>query len=450
MEIQNQKRSWLTDDFLAIFIAGVIVLFTIFNNLFDWPIFSAVKFSKWGTMSELINQLFVRTFTWQYLLTAVILTMIYAGAEKAKKGQKWAVSIKSFLGIYLLATIVYILSAQQTMKEYLEYAFWALLIGLIVRNVIGVPKWLEPALRSEFYIKIGLVLMGAEVLFSNITKFGIYGIMIVLIVVPLTMTFMWYFGTKFLQMRDGRSVMVIATATAVCGVSAAIASAAAVKAKKQDLSFAVSMSIMFTIVMMVAMPLIARWLGLTELVGGAWIGNTVDSTGAVVLAGEALGPLASQVASLIKMIQNLLIGFVVFLLAIFFARREQLEKIEEGEGHVEVHSRDIWDRLPKFILGFLAMSLIFSFIILPLFGIESTNQMIASLGTWKGWFFCLTFLAIGLETDFKMMKEGMEGGKPVSLYVVGQLFSVFLSLLICWLLLSGKFFAVPDLMMIGG
>lgn len=449
MDIQKQKTSWLTDDVLAIFIASAIVFFMLFNHLFDLPIFSAVKFSKWATTSELVNQLFTREFAWQYVLTAFVLTTIYTVVEKIKKGQKWSTSIKSFLGIYLLASIVYILSAQQTMKEYLEYAFWALLIGLMIRNVVGVPKWIEPALRSEFYIKIGLVLMGAEVLFSNITKFGFYGILIVLIVVPLTMTFMWYFGTKFLQMNDGRSVMVIATATAVCGVSAAIASAA-VKAKKQDLSFAVSMSIMFTIVMMVAMPLIAKWLGLTEMVGGAWIGNTVDSTGAVVLAGEALGPLASQVASLIKMIQNLLIGFVVFLLAVFFARREQLEKFEEGEGQVEVHSRDIWDRLPKFILGFLAMSMIFSFIVLPLFGIESTNQMIASLGTWKGWFFCLTFLAIGLETDFKMMKEGMEGGKPVTLYVIGQLFSVFLSLLICWLLLSGNYFSIPDLMMVGG
>ena len=449
-QVKESKTTYqLSDDLLAIYIASSLVLVSLLAWFMGEFKFLAVKFKSWHTLSELGSQLLSAEFLKGFLLTGLILNLIFIIYQRFKGRHELVDSFKAFTGVYLLASLVYILSSQLTMKQYLEYAFWALVVGLLVSNVFGLSDWMKPALKSDFYIKVGLVLMGTEVIFANITKFGLYGIAIVLLVVPLTMLFMWYFGTKVLQMEDPRFVMVIATATAVCGVSAAIASAAAVKAQKEDLSFAVSISILFTIVMMVAMPFIAQWLHFGELIGGAWIGNTVDSTGAVVLAGEALGPLASQVASLIKMIQNLLIGFIVFILALYFARQEQKVALASNE-HVEVHRSDIWDRLPKFILGFIGMSMIFSFIIMPMLGIETTNTLISGLGTWKGWFFCLTFLSIGLETNLKTLKQGMEGGKPLSLYVGGQTFSLVLSIIVCWLLLSGHFLPIPDLQVFGG
>lgn len=439
--LSPKKR--VTDDTLAIVIGSLFVIATILIYLISNGTFYAVEFSSWENISELFSNLFSLDFILPYLGTWLILSLVFSVGNYWQSEAPIGRSILAFTGLYLLASLAYIISSQLVMKQYLEYAFWALIVGLIVSNVFGVPDWLKPALRSDYLVKIGLILMGTEIIFSNITKFGIYGIAIVLLVVPATMYFMWFFGTKVLKMKDEKLVMVLATATSVCGVSAAVASASAIKASKEDLSYTVSITIMFTVVMMVGMPFLVDWLGLSELVGGAWIGNTVDSTGAVVLAGEALGPIGSQAAALIKMIQNLLIGVVVVVLAVYFASKETGSK-------ETVSYSDIWGRLPKFILGFIAMSIIFSFIVQPIFGAETTNLFIDSLGSWKGWFFCLTFLAIGLETNFKEMIQNVEGGKPVSLYVSGQLFSVVLSLIVCYLLLSGVLFPVPDLATFGG
>ena len=172
------------------------------------------------------------------------------------------------------------------MKYYgLGYALWALVIGLIISNTIKTPEWLKPALKTEMYIKTGLVLLGASVLFNNILRLGLYGLGIAWFVTPLVVVFMWYFGTRILKIKSKSLVITIATATSVCGVSAAIAAAAASKAKKDELTFAVGLSLIFTVIMMVFMPLGIKFLGMDPLMGGAWIGGTIDSTGAVAAAG---------------------------------------------------------------------------------------------------------------------------------------------------------------------
>ena len=190
----------------------------------------------------------------------------------------------AFAGLFLLTCAVRLLSAQVTFNRYLEYAFWALILGLAVSNTVKTPGWLKPALRTEFYIKTGLILLGAQVLFSNIQKFGLYGLGIAWGVTPIVIVFMWWFGVKVLKIKNKPLVITVAAATSVCGTSAAIAAAAAAKAKKTDLAFAVGTSLIFTVLMMVGLPFFIKAVS-----SGAWIGGTVDSTGAVVLAGQALG-----------------------------------------------------------------------------------------------------------------------------------------------------------------
>lgn len=428
-----------TEDWWVIWLGFLIIgAVTLLKIAVDYDL-TALKFKSWTTLGSGIQAMaaagFLQNFIMTWLLLAAVfgLGMYFMGTESIKK------YLLAFSGLYLLAALAYFFASQTTMKQYLEYAFWALGIGLLVTNTAGTPAWLKPALHSEYYVKTGLVIMGSEVLFSNITKFGFYGLAIAWIVVPLVILFMWWLGTNVLKMSSKPMIMVIAVATAVCGVSAAIAAAAATRAKKNDLTFAVGLSMLFTVIMMVVMPPLARLLGLGELIGGAWIGNTVDSTGAVVLAGEALGPLAAQVATLVKMIQNILIGVIAFVIAIFFAASV------EKTGQASVGAGEIWDRLPKFILGFLLASVVFSFLVLPNLGMAATTGIIANLGTFKGWAFCLTFLSIGLETNFKGMAEQMEGGKPMTLYLLGQTFSLILSLFMCWVFLSGVIFPIPNL-----
>lgn len=445
---ENGKPSKISGDTIALIAGGIIVALVIaLLAIFDFS-FEAVSFPRWNNLGELSTGLFNTTFLLQYLGTWLFLALGFATFEKLSGSSKFSEAVYAFTVLYLLASVVYTISGQTTMRNYLEYAFWALIIGLLIGNVFGVPDWLKPALKSDTFVKVGLVLMGTEVIFQNILNFGAYGLIIVIIVVGLSFLFMWWFGNKVLKMEDPATVAVITTATTVCGVSAAVAASASVKAKKESLSLTVSMTAIVTVIMMVVMPYIAQGLGLSELVGGAWIGNTVDSTGAVVLAGEAYGPVASQVASMIKMIQNMMIGLISFVLAVVFARMESKQKaIDAGEPveTAKVSPSEIWKRVPKFILGFVGMSVLFSFIVQPTFGVEATNEMIDIAGSWKGWFFCLTFLAIGLETNFKEMMSTLEGGKPVTLYLVGQTFSVILSLILCIIILGGVFWAAPTL-----
>lgn len=430
---------WRTEDWWVIWLGFAIMGLVLAAKVFGQWDLKAIKFKSWASLAEILPKLFTMDFLGKLGLTFLILAGLFTLGMYFMGKEKVVPFIKAFAGLFVLGLLAYFFSSQTTMKQYLEYAFWALGIGLVIANTLGTPAWLKPALHSEYYVKTGLVIMGSEVLFSNLMRFGFYGLGIAWFVVPVVILFMWFFGTRVLKMGSKAMVMVIAVATSVCGVSAAIAAAAATKAKKNDLTFAVGLSMLFTVIMMILMPPVAQFLNLGEVVGGAWIGNTVDSTGAVVLAGEALGESAAQVATMVKMIQNVLIGFIAFAVAIFFASKV------EGDGKAAVGPGEIWDRLPKFIFGFLAASLVFSFLILPNLGMEVTNQIISTLGSFKGWAFCLAFLSIGLETNFKDMSEQMEGGKPMTLYLVGQVFSLVLSLLMCWVLLSGLFLPVPNL-----
>jgi uncharacterized integral membrane protein (TIGR00698 family) len=247
--------------------------------------------------------------------------------------------------VFVLAVIAYTLSQQVQVRTYgLEYAFWGLLIGMLISNTVTVPKWLIAGACTEMFIKTGLVLLGAEILFAKILKLGPPGLLVGWTVPPIAVLFMFFYGVKVLKIASKSLVMVIAAATSVCGVSAAIATAAACRAKKEELTLAVGMSLIFTVLMMVGMPFFIRAVGLDTIVGAAWMGGTIDSTGAVVAAGAMLGPDAEKVAAVVKMIQNVLIGFLAFIIAVYW-----VTSVERVQGGPRPRVSEIWNRMPKFI-----------------------------------------------------------------------------------------------------
>ena len=341
-----------------------------------------------------------------------------------------------FFGLFGLAVLAYALANQTGIRAAgVGYAFWALALGLVVSNTAGVPGWLKPAVRSELYIKTGLVLLGAEILFNRILTLGPPGLVVAWLVTPVVIFFMYRFGTRVLKMASPSLVIVIAAATSVCGVSAAIATAAAARAKKDELTLAVSMTLIFTVLMMIVMPLGIRAVGMDPLVGGAWIGGTVDATGAVVAAGAMLGEEAGQVAAVVKMIQNILIGVVAFLVAVCWVTRVDAPGTSTRPPAVE-----IWNRLPKFILGFLGASLLFSFVLTPALGDDAVAGIIDLTSDLRGWLFCLAFVSIGLDSNFRALAGQVAGGRPIQLYVVGQAFNLVLTLIAAWLAFGGVLF----------
>jgi len=347
--------------------------------------------------------------------------------------------VVAFIPLFVLAVAAYTLANQVGVRAAgFGYAFWALLIGLVIANTGGTPDWLKPALRSELYIKTGLVLLGAEVLFGNILRLGAPGLFVAWMVTPLVLVFMYQFGVRFLQIGSRSLVMVIAAATSVCGVSAAIAVAAAARARKQELTLAVGMSLIFTVAMMIVMPLGIRWAGMDPVVGAAWIGGTVDATGAVVAAGAILGEQAEQIAAVVKMIQNTLIGLVAFLVAVFWVTRIEATDKRKPD------AMEIWYRLPKFIIGFVAASLVFSFALTPSLGETRVAQMLDLTSDVRGWLFCLAFVSIGLESSLRDLARHTAGGRPIQLYLTGQTFNLVLTLLAAYLAFGGILFDRVD------
>lgn len=431
------------EDWLAVWIGFIIIAagaVAVLTGMFD---FSAAKFSTWHLWEDvaekksLIGQ-FTGPFCIKLLRTFVVLGVLFTAGVKLQGG-KVREYLPAFAALFVLAVVVRLISAEFTLNRYLEWAFWALIVGLLISNTVGVPAWIRPAIRTEFYIKTGLVVMGFSVLFSNIAKFGLYGLGIAWGVTPIVIIFMWWFGTKVLKVDNKPLVMTVASATSVCGTSAAIATGAAAGAKKNDLGIAISISIIFTILMMVFEPMIIKAVGMSNLMGGALIGGTVDSTGAVVLAGNALGPEGEQAAVLVKSIQNILIGFIAFFVALFFAT-----KIDKDSGR-KVGAGEIWTRFPKFILGFFVASLVASFIIQPIAGSADVKAINSVLDQYKNWAFVLAFTSIGLDTNFREIAKQLHGGKVLWLYIVGQLFNIVLTFFVVWLLLSGVIFDIPVL-----
>ena len=348
------------------------------------------------------------------------------------QGHRWGRFLAAFPVVFLLATLAYVMAGQETVKHLnLEYALWALLVGLAISNTIGVARWLRPAVATELYIKTGLVLLGAEVLLHRLIALGLPGIFVAWVVTPIVLITTFWFGQKILRIPSKSLNMVISADMSVCGVSAAIATAAACRAKKEELSFAVSISLIFTVIMMVVMPLAIRAMGISSVVGGAWMGGTIDSTGAVAAAGAALDPVAEATAATVKMIQNILIGVTAFGVAVYW-----VTNVDSQTAGTRPNPMEIWHRFPKFVLGFIAASIAFTLLsnLLPQ-GEQMVSATVkeATKGL-RGWFFCLAFVSIGLDTRFAELSPYLRSGKPLVLYVCGQTLNLILTLLMAWLM----------------
>lgn len=362
-----------------------------------------------------------------YLILAVLLAV----ALHLRGKSAWRF-LEAFPLVFLLAVLSYAMSTQSVINALnLEYALWALLLGLVISNTLGTPEFLRPAILTEFYIKTGLVLLGGEVLLNRLLALGLPGVFVAWIVTPIVLISTYIFGQKVLKMESRSLNMVISADMSVCGVSAAIATAAACKAKKEELSLAIGMSLSFTVVMMVVMPAFIKMVGMDEVLGGAWLGGTIDSTGAVAAAGAVLGPQALEVAATVKMIQNILIGVTAFGVALYWVAR-----VERDPAGPRPTWREIWYRFPKFVLGFVLASVVFSILQASLVaGPEIVDSVIGgATRTLRGWLFCLAFVSIGLETNFRQLLPYFRGGKPLMLYLCGQALNLALTLFMAWLM----------------
>ncbi|RJQ75559.1 MAG: putative sulfate exporter family transporter [Desulfobacteraceae bacterium] len=378
------------------------------------------------------------------LIGLAIALGLFFGIGKAVMGKSFGRFFLGFFFVFFIAVLAYMAETQATMKYWgVGFPLWAIFFGMLISNTIGTPKWVSHAVSTEFFIKTGLVLLGAEILFNKILAIGKPGIFVAWICTPITLIATYWFGQRVLKMASKTLNITISADMSVCGVSAAIATAAACRAKKEELTLAIGLSMVFTAIMMVAQPAFAKLVGMPQILAGAWMGSTIDATGAVAAAGAFYGEKALYVAATVKMIQNVLIGVTAFCVAVYWCA-----KVDCAPGQ-KVSWWEVWYRFPKFVIGFILASIIFSLIDQNM-GKDVSTVMIDH-GVLRGftknareWFFALAFTSIGLETNFKEFKPYFKGGKPITLYVVGQTLQLGLTLLVAWVMFYIVFIQVTN------
>jgi uncharacterized membrane protein YadS len=414
------------EDWLVVWIGFAILLLAAFGIISKVPSLGSWSYNVFDAFKTGDILLFILFGLGILLLTTVGVKL---------KGDDVISYWSGFPLIFILAILAQIISKQTTIKYYgLSYVIWALLLGLIISNIIGTPNWLKGGVKTELFIKIGLVILGAEILFPTIIKGGLMSVAQSLFAVLLT----WY-SCYFLARRSGISqsfASIMASAVSICGVSAAIAAGGAIKGDKKEISFTISMVLLTSIIMLVAEPFIARILNLPSAVAGAWIGGTIDTTGAVVAAGALYDETAMTAAALVKLAQNVLIGVAAFGLAVYWSFRVD-RKPDEKPRLIE-----IWYRFPKFIVGFVVASIVFSFLFMPVMGESAISSILSLTKGIRGWFFSLSFVCIGLETKFsELLKVG--GTKAAAVYIIAQLLNVIAVYFLAWIFFGGIFFPSP-------
>ncbi len=367
------------------------------------------------------------------LFFVIALVLLYVGNRLLDRPLKGL--LRSFIVIFALAVLAQWVAKLEAVKFYgFEAVFFSVIFGLIVRNIFRVPEWLKPAIQGEFFIKIGVVCLGATVLFSDVMKSGAAGLIQAILVVAIV----WFFGyllARKLKVEQA-SAMTLASGCSICGVSACITAAGVAGTDKRKLSYIISLVLIIVVPMIYLMPWLASIVvpmftddvHIQQEIAGAWIGGTIDTTSGVVASAEAAGQIAENTAVVVKATQNVLIGFVAFFIALFLSARS------EGKRSNVPSFGIVWEKFPKFILGFIVASAIFSLLqteeLLTISG--SGKIMETSLAkTFSTFFFSLSFVCIGMDTRLKDIVS-RENRTVLWSFVGAQLFNIVITCLIAW------------------
>lgn len=414
--IATSEKSRLTlDEDWAVVVLGFVIIF-----LFLAGVIIPAPVYKWGGGQSLFDAVLAPAnllkIFYQFVLVFVFSILASLITRKPVKA-----SMRVFPVLYIISVIALALEGNSSIRALnLEAVIFSLSIGLLIGNVFTLPTWFRSVLNAEMFVKIGLVLLGTRIIFSDILEAGSLGLIQALVVVFTVWYFAFWICKKLKLDEDLR--MMISSAVSICGVSAAIATAGAIKGDPKKLSYVISLVLVTAIPMMILLPYIANAIGLSQEVTGAWIGGTIDTTGAVVAAGTLVGDAAVKISTIVKFSQNVLLGLAAFAISIYWT---YTQKTPEGMENSKPTLGVLWERFPKFVLGFVAASLLFSFVLSSSL-VEATQGGLKSVQTlW----FVLAFTSIGLETRFSDLFNA-ENKRPLYAFLIAQFFNIIITLVI--------------------
>ena len=372
-------------------------------------------------------------------LFLIALVALFAG--NLMLGREVAKLLRGFLFIFALAALALWVAKIPAVKYYgFEAVFFSVIFGLIINNCFGIPKWLKPAIQGEYFIKIGVVCLGATILFRDVMKSGSMGLLQAILVVTIVWFFAYFISRKLKV--DRSTAMTLSSGLSICGVSACITAARVAGTDDRKLSYIVSVVLIIVVPMIYLMPWLAEHIiplitsdpVIQQEIAGAWIGGTIDTTSGVAASSEMafaqMGDLANKTGVIVKATQNVLIGFVAFFIALYLSTKGDDGKSQRPSLGI------VWEKFPKFIIGFVAASLVFSICqsgeIFPDFAKAKLAE--TSLAkTFSQLFFSLAFVCIGLDTRLKDIVS-RENRSTLFAFLIAQTFNIVVTFVLAYIL----------------
>jgi uncharacterized integral membrane protein (TIGR00698 family) len=320
-------------------------------------------------------------------------------------------AVVGYAGKFIEQFIAHYGKAHHLVLPNIEYVLWAILIGLVISNTVGVPAIFRSGVATyEFWLKAGIVLLGARFLMGDVRRLGGLSLVLIAIELALALTFMTYLGRAF-KLKP-KLVSLLAVGSSICGVSAIIAAQGAIDADEEDSSYAIAAILLLGALSLFLFPLVGHALHLSDRAYGLWAGLAVDNTAEATAAGALYSDAAGKVAVLAKTCRNATIGFIVLGYAIYWAGKGQAAEVQNKGAF-------LWRKFPKFILGFLLISL------LATVGFF-TNPQLAAVGNLSRWAFLLTFAGVGLRTNLRELSK--QGARPFIVGAVGEIVIALITL----------------------
>eukprot|EP00043_Microstomoeca_roanoka_P026656 m.12300 g.12300 ORF g.12300 m.12300 type:complete len:499 (+) comp6829_c0_seq1:101-1597(+) len=452
-ETLQQKRQWTTlltnKDWWAVWVS-LLLLIPLLSICLDYDLSSVMptKWKKnpvdaWQTNQQIVG--FIILCLASILVICLALTVVEVLTQHKSSNNSTSPSLNAFGRNTLAATVVSLMallawwiSVQASVDRYgITFEVWALIIGMVVSNARPLPAWLKPGSDGEFFVKVGLVLLGLDL--RAVAALGGPGILSSWVSTPFVIIVSVLFAFYVLGMRDTKQMaFILVCGASVCGSSAATAIHGCVGGHPDILTVAIAIINLFTIPQMIGLPYFAYYTGMRRAVAGAWLGSTIDATGAVVAAGSLFdelqnggctddGQCATDIAATIKLVQNILIGPVAVFVSLYWIKSGSGASQEEPECQKQHKSivRQLWDTFPKFVLGFLICSAILTILNAVVDSDRSASFQVGMRAASR-WFFCLGFVGIGLKTDIRKLASQLHGGKPILLYMFCQLLDLVL------------------------
>jgi uncharacterized membrane protein YadS len=403
------KELYLKEDWWAVWLGlGLMVLAILFYEAGASGVLKSLAINpgglKWSSLGQLTAHFSqnANLYLYQFLFWLVLF-----GLTTRIMGVPSGQFIPSFIVLYVLSVVMFAIAGWVNAAKFnLEAPLVALVLGLVIANVFPLPKWMDSGFRVEYFIKLGIVLLGATFPITLVLVAGPVAIAQATVISIVTCLVIYFLGTRAFGL-DRRLAAVMGVGGAVCGVSASMAIAASVNAKKEHLYTSVTLVVVWALVMILVLPFVSRAMGLPAGVAGAWIGTSEFADAAGFAAATTYGHMVGNEDAAVKAFTLMkVIGRDIWIgiWAVVWAAIATIvwEKKETGRAP---DAREIWWRFPKFVIGFFVASLLMT-AFTGAFSIAELNSsvrpnLILPLASLRTWAFIFCFLSIGLTTRFR-------------------------------------------------